>query len=401
MIDLWLTVYGNQPSPLEDPAFLLNEFQAQRNVKVRVERMSFEEAWPKLLNFALHGGGPHISLVGAIWTSTLQSMNVLRPFSATEIYNLGGAKAFFPAAWDNAIASGETEAWSIPYNVFTYLVLYRKDLLAKAGVREAGAFSSAGAFIETVRRLKEAGVASPLLLPSGQPFQARPHLLASWIWGAGGNFIDKEGRKPMFTEAEAIRGMKDFFSLYRLMSPADRDLSATETVSRFANGQAAVTIAGATSQETLLRANRPEVPENTGVAPLPGVPWIGGSNMIIWKEVRMNLEQERSALELAKLLTTPRAQVKLAAAMYSVPARIEALSQLNFAVEAFRAAVEQSVRYGRSYPTVKLWVRIMNELRNVFDITTADVLNNPGEEIEQILQRRLTPIANRLKLMLS
>jgi multiple sugar transport system substrate-binding protein len=400
MVDLWLTVYGNQPSPLEDPTFLLNEFQAQRNVKVRVERMAFEEAWPKLLNFALHGGGPHISLVGSIWTSTLQSMNVLRPFSAAEINNLGGAKAFFPGAWDNAIAS-ETEAWSIPYNVFTYLVLYRKDLLARAGVREAGAFSSARAFIDTVRSLKEAGVATPLLLPSGKPFQARPHLLASWIWGAGGNFIDAEGRRPMFTEAEAIRGLVDFFSLYRLMPPADRGLSASETIPRFANGQAAVIIAGATSQEALLQANLPEVLENVGVAPLPGVPWIGGSNLILWKEVRMNLEQERLALELAKLLTTPRAQVKLAAAMYSIPARVEALSQLPFAVEAFRAAVEQSVRFGRSYPTVKLWVRIMNELRNVFDAITADVLNNPGEQIEPILQRRLSPIANRLKLMLS
>jgi len=80
MIELWLTVYGDQSSPLEDSSFLLDEFQTKNNVRVRVSRMAFEEAWPKLLEFALHGGGPHVSLVGGIWTSTIASMNVLRLF---------------------------------------------------------------------------------------------------------------------------------------------------------------------------------------------------------------------------------------------------------------------------------------------------------------------------------
>ncbi len=400
MVDLWLTVYGGQPSPLQDPAFLLNEFEQQRRVKVRVSHMPFEEAWPKLLDFALHGGGPHISLIGAIWTSTLQSMDVLRPFSLAEINSLGGASAFFPPAWDNALAS-EEEAWSIPFNVFTYLVLYRKDLLAKAGVAEAGAFSTAQAFTDTVRRLKDAGIASPLVLPSGKPFPARPHLLASWIWGAGGQFISADGRSPLFTEPDAVRGMANFFDLYRLQSPADCGLSAQETVNRFASGQAAVIIAGAGSQQAIRQAQRLEVLENTGAAPLPGVPWIGGANLVLWKEVRLNLEQERAALELAKFLITPRVQVKLATAQTTIPARVEALGQLAFTIPVFRAAVEQSVRTGRSYPPVKLWVRIMNELRGALDQVTAQVLEDREEDISQILTQRLKPLANRLRLMLS
>jgi multiple sugar transport system substrate-binding protein len=406
MIDLWLTVYGDSPSPLQDPAFLLNEFEEQRRASVRVSHMVFEEAWPKLLNFALHGGGPHISLIGAIWTSTLYSMNVLRPFSEAEINSLGGASAFFPATWDNALGS-ENNAWSIPFNVFTYLILYRKDLLSKAGVAETAAFSSPQALIETIRRLKSsralkaAGAVSPLVLPSGKPFPARTHLLASWIWGAGGNFISDDEHSLLFTEPVAIQGMADFFSLYRLQSPADCGLSAAETIERFAKGEAAVIMAGANSRQVIQQFNRPEVLENIGVAPLPGVPWVGGSNLVLWKEVRMNMEQERAALDLARFLTTPRAQVKLATAQFSIPARVEALSQLAFAIPAYRAAVEQSVRFGRSYPRVRLWVRIMNELRGVFDLITADVLESPDVEIPQILQRRLKPLANRLNLMLS
>src|SRR5512146_117651 len=113
MPELWLTVYGDTPSPLQNPAFLLDQFERQSGVTVRVSQMRFEEAWPKLLNFALYGGGPHISLVGSIWTSTLRSMNVLRPFSPAEIAGLGGPGAYFPAAWEGPLP-GETAIWSVP-----------------------------------------------------------------------------------------------------------------------------------------------------------------------------------------------------------------------------------------------------------------------------------------------
>ncbi len=68
MTEIQFSIYGDQPSPLEDPAFLF-EFQSQHHVDVQVSRMAWNEAWPKLLNFALHGGGPHLSQIGSIWTS--------------------------------------------------------------------------------------------------------------------------------------------------------------------------------------------------------------------------------------------------------------------------------------------------------------------------------------------
>jgi multiple sugar transport system substrate-binding protein len=400
MTELWLTVYGDQPSPLQEPAFLLNQFEAQRHVAVRISHMPFEEAWPKLLNFALYGGGPHLSLIGAIWTSTLRSMNVLRPFSLPEVGSLGGANAFFPAAWD-ADTPGDSETWSIPINVFSYLLLYRKDRLAQAGIDANSAFATPQALTETVQRLKAASSAPALLLPHGKPFPARPHLLASWIWGAGGDFLSEDGRSARFIEPEAMRGMTDFFNLYRLHAPKEGGLSSAECMARFAAGETSLLLAGATAQQFIEQHNRPEVIENLGVAPLPGVPWIGGSNLVIWKEARLNSEVERSALDLAGFLTTPAAQVKLAAAQYSIPARAEALAQHTFTYPAFRAAVEHSMRFGRSYPRVKLWVRIMSELRSTFEAVTAEVIEKSEEDVPQILQRRLKPLAHRLSLMLS
>jgi len=400
MIELWLTVYGDQSSPLEDSSFLLDEFENRHNVRVRVSRMAFEEAWPKLLEFALHGGGPHVSLIGGIWTSTMASMNVLRPFSAREIGSLGGENAFYPAVWKNAITTGDG-VWSIPFYMFTYLVLYRKDYLAQAGIDEASAFSNAQAMEDTVRRLKAAGIASPLIIPSGPSFRARTHLLASWIWAHGGSFISQDERSVRFTDPEAIRGMVEFFNLYRHMNPSDYGLSASQSLEQFAKGKTAITFAGANSQENIINSNQPEVLENIGAAPVPGVPWFGGSNLVIWKEVRMQLVQEQAAIDLVRFLTAPAAQIKLANAQFSLPSRIGALSEIDYLIPAYRAAVAESIRRGQSYPPVRLWVRIMNELINVFDLVTTDVIEKHDEDIEQILLRRLKPLANRLNLMMS
>ncbi len=400
MIELRLTLYGDQASSLEDSSFLLDEFQKKHGVLVRVSRMSFEEAWRKLLEFALHGGGPHVSLVGGIWTSTMTSMNVLRPFQAKEINSLGGEKAFYPAVWRNAIPT-EDGTWSIPFYMFTYLVLFRKDLLAQAGINGANAFSNAQAMVDTVRRLKAAGIASPLIIPSGSSFRARTHLLASWIWAYGGSFISQDERSARFTDPEAIRGMVEFFNLYRLMTPNDYGLSARQSLEKFATGKTAITFAGASSQGTILNFNQREVLENIGVAPVPGVPWFGGSNLVIWKEVRMNPELERAAIDLIRFLISPAAQIKLANAQYTLPSRVGTLSEISYGIPAYRAAVEESVRRGQSYPPVRSWVRILNEMTNVFDMITADVIEGQHEDIEQILLRRLKPLANRLNLMMA
>jgi multiple sugar transport system substrate-binding protein len=400
MIDLWLTLYGDQATALENPDFLLNDFQAGHNTQVRLSRMAFDEAWQQLLNYALHGGGPHLSMIGSIWTSTLASMNVLRPFTASEINSMGGAGTFFAPAWTSAVVT-EDSVWSIPFNLFTYLVLYRKDHLAKARVAEESAFASAPAFLETVRRMKAARLPSPITLPCGDPFRARTHLLASWIWGEGGNFISEDEKRICLTEPEAVRGMTQFFELYRLQISSDHGFNASNSLERFSRGETSIVISSAGAQQTIMQHNNRAVIENVGVAPLPGVPWLGGSTLVAWREVRMNLEQERAAVDLVKFLASPASQVKLANAQNGIPVRVESLPQLAYSVPAFRAAVEQSVRTGRTYPPVRLWVRIMNDLRNVFDLIAAEVIENQDTEVEQIIRRRLKPLETRLNLMLS
>ena len=401
MTEIKFSIFGNQTSPLEDPAFLLNDFMQQAKCSVKVDRLSWEEAWPKILGYGLYGGGPHISQIGSIWTSTLVSMNVLRPFSANEIAPLGGVEAFFRSTWQDAALTDNTSAWAIPFYGFTYLVLYRRDLLRRAGVDEKTAFSTAANMRETLEKLKSAGIPSPFVLPSGSPYRSRIHILASWIWGAGGDFINPEGRHVLFAEPEALNGMEEFFELYRYLDDIDHNLTYEKCGIAFATGDAAATIIGSSARTVLKEWHTREVVDNLGVAVVPGVPWVGGANLVIWKETRMHPESEQAALALLKFLSTSASQTKLAQASSLVPSRVDAMEQLDYHYVPLKSAINQSLLKGRSYHPVPLWVRIMSELRKTFDSITTEVVSFPERKVREILDSHLTPLAERFNLMLS
>lgn len=399
MTEIKFTIYGDQPSPLEDQKFLLEEFQAQQRVTVHVERMTWESAWPKLLNFALYGGGPHVSQIGSIWTSTLVSMNALRPFVAREIDALGGSAAFLEPTWRTAVLPKQSVAWGIPFTGFSYSILYRRDLLRRAGVAEATAFTSPEAMLDTLQRLQAAGIASPLVLPSGQPFRARVHIAASWLWGAGGHFVSDDEQQAQFDQPQARAGLKSFFQLYSYLAAHDHQLTYNECLQRFVQGQAAVTIASTSVRPLLRTTHTPEVMENLGSAVLPGVPWIGGSNLVVWREAQMYPELDHAALALVKFLTSHEVQLKYALAANAIPARQTVLAQLCFEPAGLNETFKLSLRVGRCYRPVLIWVRMINDLSRAFEAMTAEVLAQ--RSIDDVLNKYLTPLAQRYNLMLS
>ena len=285
-------------SVIEEPTTemrkLLDEFQQIRNVKIILEKMSWEDAWTKLLSYALFGKCPDVSHIGSTWASSLVAMNAVRKFSAQEVAGLGGAGVFAPPAWQSATMQDDETVWSIPWSSFTFLVHYRRDHLKAAGISEAHAFDTPDDFHETIQKLKEAKLASPLILPSGKDFLDRMHIAASWMWSAGGNYFSQDGRHVLLNSAETCAGLRSFFELYRLMSPSDYQLDYDQSLQRFAQGKVSAIIADC-GFPNLLRQQNPELAEKVGVHPLPGVPFVSGDNLIIWQEARHEPERERAA----------------------------------------------------------------------------------------------------------
>jgi ABC-type glycerol-3-phosphate transport system substrate-binding protein len=108
---------------------------------------------------------------------------------------------------------------------------------------------------------------------------------------------------------------------------------------------------------------------------------------------------DRAALALVKFLTSHAVQLKYALAANAIPARQETLAQWSFGPETLDETFKQSLSVGRCYRPVLIWVRMVNDLSREFDAMTAEVLEQ--RDVDEVLSRHLTPLAQRYNLMLS
>jgi multiple sugar transport system substrate-binding protein len=402
MDKLAFALYGSQSQFIESIFPVLKAFETQSQIQLQTVEMSFEEAWPQLLQYTLYGGGPDLARVGTIWTSSLVSLNSLRPFKQNEITLLGGEDAFFRPIWQSCIHPSDGRVWAIPFTIFNYVLFYRRDILTKAGIDVDRAFSDPQVMLETLGQLAASGIQSPWIIPTSEKFRARLHILASWIWGAGGHFLSEDGKQILLGDSESLTGLQAFYELYRYLSPSDYGLSPNECRRRYARGQAAMIIGG---PDTLrfLRNMKPAsgVIENTAVAPLPGTPWVGGSSLVVWNDVLSNPQIERAVMRLISYLTEKSTQEQIYHLSEVLPARSDALSELKLEPSDLLGIEKKILETGRSYRPYPIWVRIQNDLVKVFDQIALEFLEDTRKDVLPIIIKYTDPVVNRYSLILS
>lgn len=393
---------------------LLRAFEAQHNLEVRLRLMDWEKAWPELLTFALYGHGPDISHIGSTWAGSLTAMNSLRPFTPREVAALGGAEAFLPQAWQSGLMPGQPEVWSLPWTSFTFLLCYRRDLLQKAGIDEMTAFVTAEALDSTLTQLQAAGVERdfraqaaqpsciPWVVPVDPSFVDILHHQASWVWGAGGDYVSADGRKVLLLQPNTLSGLRSYLNLLRFLRPAYSHLDEIAAQQLFARGQAAVTILGSGTVYEFIesRTAAPQVLDNLGVVPVPGVPWVGGDNLVVWKHTQGYPERERAAVALAGFLASQDAQRQHAQnGTVMLPTRPDSFSALPYMQNPLTQAVIRSLQTGRSYRAVAIWGRLESQLSSTLGRIGEAILS--GVETDAALQQHLEPLARRLEITLS
>lgn len=379
-----------------DIAPLLDQFAAEQHIQVRPRLLTWDTAWSQLVKVALYGDGPDVSEVGSTWVSDLIAMNELRPFSGAEIASFGGAASFAPAAWSGGTPAGAAETWAIPWLLGARLILYRRNLLEQAGIDERIAFSSIEQFSQTIRRLHESGIGTPWVVPT---LATHSTLLnaASWVWGAGGDFLSSNGRRTRFNEPAARAGLQAYFELGRYGPPAGNRLGALQADDLFmANEEAAVTLSGSWLYNAAVAAG-PLLSEQIGVALPPGPAFVGGSYLVIWRHSR----KIEAALKLIRYLMQTEAQVSYGQRLGLMPARLEALNEPAYANNLMWQTAVKGLRTGRSFPLTPLWGLVEERLSTELAHLWSDVLADPGLDLDSAISRRLEPLARKLDLTLS
>src|SRR3989304_4105474 len=112
---------------------LLDQFETERQVHVRLRLLTWDIAWSDLVKVALYGDGPDVSEIGSTWLGDLVAMNALRPFAEQELAALGKPSDFLPSAWNGGRAATQAQTRGPPWFTGARLLFYRRHLLERAG----------------------------------------------------------------------------------------------------------------------------------------------------------------------------------------------------------------------------------------------------------------------------
>ena len=387
--ELEFSIMADSPANIQP---LLDQFEAAHHIHVRLRLLSWDAAWSDLVKVALYSDGPDVSEIGSTWLGDLVAMNALRSFDEAEVAPLGKASAFLPSAWRGVRLVGQTEVWAIPWFTGARLLFYRRNLLGQAGVDERTAFQTAEQFDDTLSRLQSAGIAVPWTVPTGVTHTTLLNA-ASWVWGAGGDFITPEGKGTLFSQPQARVGLRAYFALGRFLAPSIRHLNGLQPDTQFLqHPDTAATISG----PWLFRQAGAELKAQMGVALPPGASFVGGSHLVVWKHTT----RSEAALKLIRFLTGTPAQVIYCQRVGLLPAALDALTTPPYSTDPVWQLVIEGVKTGRSFPVTRSWGLMEDRLTGVLGALWAEVLNTPSLDHEAAIAKRLEPLAKRLDLVL-
>ena len=392
MIELKLSIIQQSPEDVPQLRKLLEQFKARSGIRVEVSASTWSTGWDELVKVATYNAGPDVSTVGTTWVPDLAGMNALRAFTQQEVQNLGTAQDFYPASWQSTFVRGDNRIVAVPWVAGVRVIYYRRDWLAQAGIPEEGAFATASALANTLKRLHSAGVSIPWAVTT-QPSLNTTHHLSSWVWGAGGDWVAEDGLRLNFMGPATLAGMRAYFDLWPFLGPNPRELTDASAFDLFWQGQAAATIDGHWFYSARQALAAPEVLENLGVAQVPGVPFVGGTNLVIWKHTR----HPEAAVDLLRFLTQTEIVLAYDKSSRLLPARLGGLDSAGLLEDPVYRIIANSLQTGRAWPSVRFGSLLENNLRTILGETWRSVLADTPPDIDGILTRLLYPAQRRIE----
>lgn len=395
MQELELSIMERGNDPVGDLTAVLAPFEAQHKASVKISVLKWDAAWEALVKYSLYKHGPDVSELGTTWVSGLKEMDALRPFAPSEVAALGGQGAFAPATWQSATVANTPEVWTIPWLADVRAVFYRRHILEQAGIDDRLAFASTRDLNRTLTTLQNKGVPIPWTAPTLQTLNTL-HALASWVWGSGGDFVSADGRQILFNKPETLAAITDYFELRRFLAPAAQGLDSINSDRLFVDGTAAVTVTG--SWLASARFVSPDIISDLGVAAMPGVSFVGGSNLAVWRHV--SPQRERLALDLVRYLVSYQAQADYHRKVGMLPVRLDLLGESSGPDRLISQTLNTALRTGRSFPSLFVWGLIEDRLTVTLAGIWAELLKNPAASTAAVVAEHLNALAHRLNLTL-
>lgn len=338
---MWLVGSESQAKAIQD---LGNKFFQAQGLKFRCEAISWGDAHTKYLTSIAGEVVPDIGTMGLTWGTEFGFLGAMVDLAREYPQDIKLIKdKVFSGLWDSVAYKGMV--YGIPFDLSVQVMFYRNDLLAKPP-------QTWQELEETLLNLKTQG--KGMLFDWGS---------MSWIgfspylWQAGGDFYNSEGRKAALDLEAAVTALKFFGRLYTELGVPKAQIPLEQGMR---TGDFPLAISGNWKVDSL-RLSAPEIQGKWSIALLPAGPtarrtaFMGGRIMGIFSKSK----HKNEAWEFIKFLFQPQTQVKLYEAARAsqdsyLPTNIATWD--NLALEAeFKQVLKAQAQDAKGPPSVRGW----------------------------------------------
>lgn len=366
----------------EVAAQLIAGFEREHpGIRVKVEQLPWTAAHEKLLTAFAGDATPDLAQVGNTWLPEMQALGALEPLEPWLAASPEVQPAdYFDGIWATNAPAGRRVG--LPWYVDTRLLFVRQDLLAAAGVPRMPV--NWAEWTAAMARLRERGMATPLLLPTNE-FEP---LLALALQQPG-EVLRDGGRYGNFSSADFRRALDFYAERFRVGdAPGLSNNQIANLWLEFGRGSFAFYISGPWNIGEFKRRLPPELGQAWTTAELPGPRGpgesiAGGASLAMFKRSA----HKREAWALIRYLSRPDVQLAFYRLTGDLPPRRSAwalpLEGASLAEDRHAAAFRRQLERVRPTPAVPEWERIMQEMQ----LAAARVVG--GRETEDTAVRQL------------
>ena len=387
MEEVNLTLIEPCPAALAIFRSLLVQFEQFHQIHVNLTWLPKQGARRKLLEMASNQEAADVSQVESAWLSELANLHAFQRFTPAHLAFLEGHDQFLRASWQACQVPNQRDGvntWAVPWLAETWAIYYRRDLLEQAGIEAKTAFDSLAHFDQTLARLAEQGIRLPLALPTGSAPANLCHL-AMWVWASGGELLDYQGTRPALDQPPALCGMQAYYRLGSYLPKDVRHLQTAQADEIFSTGLAAVLVSGFWMVDHPQLS--PQVAPHIGVAPFPASPYVGGSQLCIWRKTK----KQQAALQLIKFLTGRQAAEQLQPCA-GLPVRHDSLESRYYLEHDRYRVFADTLRGGRSFPTGGGASLLYHQLHDHATAMWEQVFSTSRPDLASLIQEHVSQI---------
>jgi multiple sugar transport system substrate-binding protein len=383
----------NGPQPKEDLEALVKPFTEKTGINVDVEVVGWDVQLDRIRNAAVTGEGPDVTQAGTTQVPFFAALNGFEDLSG-RMEDIGGESAYPVGVWQTTQVSGREGTWAVPWFTEARTIYYRTDVLEKAGLDPATAFTDWDALKSTLQTIKDEvpEIGGKPIEPFGSPGKKAfdlVHHVMPFVWDAGGAELNADNTKSTINSPEAEQGVQFMADLLTegLYDKSQLERDGTQVENQFKGGRIAVWIGGPWTLASTERADDENwvdaARDNVGIAPMPkgpngeGYTFVGGSNLMMFKSAK----NKDAAWELMKYLSQDQVQTDYASLLGMFPSRTDpqkAIGERDANSKAFFAAIQQ----GRTYAPIPQWGQIENAYKARFANILDTAAGQTGKEFD-------------------